>query len=204
MGDLLRITKLFAIVLSIVLLAACGSSVPGDGDVPPDLNPVPPIIPGPPPDPVPPGPPPVDPEPPELPPPGIRSLLTLVNEFRAQPQTCGNQTVPAAPPLTWNNNLEVAAQRHSEYMAESGVLKHIGRGGTDVGQRASAAGYSWSWIGENVASRYREAADVHGGWVSSPLHCLNLMNPYAVHLGVARAYSAAGVPFWTQVLARPR
>ncbi len=110
---------------------------------------------------------------------------------------------PAAAPLKWSDNLELAAQRHSDYMAETRRMSHEGRGGSNVAQRALAAGYAWSWIGENVAVGYRDAAAVLNGWASSPGHCRNLMSQNAVHMGVAVSYSAEGRPYWTQVLARP-
>ena len=169
MGALLRSAFRIALLLVIVLLAACGSSVPGNGE----------------------------------PPPGIKAIVDLVNEFRARPRTCGTQVMPAVAPVAWHDNLELAARRHSEYMAETGIFSHVGRGGTNVAQRARSAGYDWSWIGENIAYGYPTVADVHRGWANSPGHCMNLMQPFAVHVGVARAYSDNGVPYWTQVLARP-
>ena len=51
-------------------------------------------------------------------------------------------------------------------------------------QRVTLAGYVWSTTGENIAAGYRTPAEVVAGWIGSPGHCVNLMNPAYKHLGV--------------------
>ncbi len=114
-------------------------------------------------------------------------------------RTCGTTPFAAAEPLTVDERLQAAAQRHSEDMDANEFMGHVGSDGSGVGERATREGYTWSWIGENVAAGYTTPEGVMAAWLASPGHCSNVMRPEFVDLGVGRAgYS------WTQVFARPR
>ncbi len=112
---------------------------------------------------------------------------------------CGDTYYPAAAPLTLNTRLVLAAIGHSEDMLSTGVMTHTGSDGSDPGERVTRTGYRFSTWGENVAAGYRTPASVVAGWLGSPGHCRNIMNPAFTELGGARAGN-----FWTMVLARPR
>ncbi len=53
--------------------------------------------------------------------------------------------------LAANSLLENAAIGHSQWMLSADVFSHTGSGGSTPGSRATAAGYSWSTVGENIA-----------------------------------------------------
>jgi uncharacterized protein YkwD len=125
-------------------------------------------------------------------------MLTLINELRSRSQQCGNTRMPAAPPLTWDARLETAAQLHSEYMAETNRMTHAGRNGSSFADRMKAQGYQPAAGAENVAAGYPSYASVLTGWMGSPGHCSNLMNPNFSNLGVGVARSVSGVLYWTQ------
>jgi uncharacterized protein YkwD len=110
----------------------------------------------------------------------------MVNQVRGQARMCGTLSFPAAPPLTWDTRLEEAARVQSSYQLQINTMTHTGAGGSDGGQRITAAGFSWNAWGENVGWNYPTAAAMLQGWVDSPGHCHNLMEPIFTKLGWSR------------------
>jgi uncharacterized protein YkwD len=131
-----------------------------------------------------------------------QEILALVNATRAQPRTCGAQTYRPAPPLTWNPALGQAALAHSSDMAEHRYFDHQERDGSVAGDRAARAGYRWTRIGENIAAGQRSVEEAVAGWLDSPGHCSNIMNPAFSEMGAAYAINPQNrnrTPYWTQV-----
>ena len=92
-------------------------------------------------------------------------------------------------------------------MATLRYFSHQGKDGSQVGERASRAGYAWQHIGENIASGMRSPEEAVAGWVASPGHCANLMSPGFTEMGSGFAQSRdaeTGIVFWTQVFGRTR
>jgi hypothetical protein len=136
-----------------------------------------------------------------------RIILDAVNAARATPRSCGDQRFGAAPPVTWNDQLADAALAHSAEMAQHHYFSHRGRDGGEVGDRARQAGYNWRRIGENIASGLPSPEEAVAGWLASPGHCANLMNPGFTEMGAAYAINPAsetGAAYWTQVFGTPR
>jgi uncharacterized protein YkwD len=137
-------------------------------------------------------------------------LLRLVNERRARGAVCGTESLPAAPALSWKASLAQGAARHSQDMVDKNFFSHTGSDGSNAGQRISAAGYSWSRWGENIAYGYTSSAAVVDGWMKSEGHCRNIMNAAFTEMGLAcvrqsQSNSASSIRWaWTQVLATPR
>ena len=131
-------------------------------------------------------------------------MLDLVNEARARPRHCGGARFAAAAPLAWNEALAAAALAHSGDMAVRDYFAHADPEGRSVSQRASAAGYRWRHVGENIAAGLGEPAAVVAGWLASPGHCANIMSADFAEMGAAfvlRAGTARGV-WWTQTFGR--
>lgn len=135
-----------------------------------------------------------------------KNILQRVNEARAQPRQCGSRSFEAAPALSWNGELAEAALAHSRDMAKQDFFSHQAPGGSLVGDRANRAGYSWQRIGENIAAGQGSADQVMAGWLASPGHCSNIMNPDFTEMGAAYAIdkSSAAGSYWTQVFGTPR
>ncbi|WP_341520242.1 CAP domain-containing protein [Pseudomonas sp. G.S.17] len=128
-----------------------------------------------------------------------QKLLEMINRARTQPRQCGGQEFAAASPLSWNATLGSAAQSHSRIMANNNFFDHIDRDGRTPGDRAELAGYVGQQIGENIAAGQDSVHKVLDGWLASPGHCANLMNPQYRDLGAAYATdpkSDAGI-YWT-------
>lgn len=128
-----------------------------------------------------------------------QKLLEQINAARAQSRQCGAQSLAAAPPLTWNDTLATAAETHTRAMANQNYFGHRDRDGRTPSDRAELAGYVGLQIGENIAAGQDTARKVLDGWLASPGHCANLMNPQFRELGAAYAVdpkSDAGI-YWT-------
>lgn len=134
-----------------------------------------------------------------------KALLAQVNAARAKPRLCGRQRFGAARPLAWNANLGAAAQGHSKAMAYGNYFAHQDPDGDMPSDRARAAGYRGRQIGENIAAGQGSPSKAMAGWLASPGHCANLMNPMFTQVGAGfatQARSDEGV-YWTMLFGAP-
>jgi uncharacterized protein YkwD len=118
---------------------------------------------------------------------------------------CGRQRFAAARPLSWNASLGAAAQGHSKAMAYGNYFAHQDPDGDMPYDRARAAGYRGRQIGENIAAGQGSPSKAMAGWLASPGHCANLMNPMFTQVGAAYAANARsdnGV-YWTMLFGAP-
>ena len=133
------------------------------------------------------------------------AVLAAVNRARARPQTCGTQRFAPAPALTRSARLESIARAYAQDMAAHGYMSHTGRDGSSPAERVTRGGYRWLATGENLASGITAAEPLVAGWLASPGHCVNLMDPAYTELGVGFAVNARTAPgiYWALELARP-
>jgi uncharacterized protein YkwD len=132
-------------------------------------------------------------------------VLVLVNEARAAGATCGGVAYSPAGELTMNGSLRCAARVHSEDMATRGFFDHVNPDGDDPFVRMEAAGFRYSLAGENIAAGQRTPDEVMQGWLASPGHCMNIMEPGFTHFGAGVHFGGdetLGV-FWTQTFGSP-
>ena len=132
------------------------------------------------------------------------AMLLLVNNARAVARLCGATAYAAAPPLTWNTKLESAALGHSEDMAKNNYFSHTAPDGSTPASRVATVGYTWWTVGENIAAGYTNAQSVMSGWLTSPGHCANIMDPNFKEIGVASADGGSYGMYWTMDLAAGR
>lgn len=133
-------------------------------------------------------------------------MLALVNDARAQPRACGTAPHAAAPPVRWSPVLELAASAHAADMAAQDYFSHDAKDGSTPAQRVTRAGYRYRMTGENIAGGQLTPEDAVAGWLKSPGHCANLMNPAYQEMAVAYAVNARarlGV-YWVQQFGTPR
>ncbi|RWU22990.1 hypothetical protein DM813_12390 [Pseudomonas alkylphenolica] len=134
-----------------------------------------------------------------------QKLLAMINTARGQQRQCGTQNFAAATPLAWNATLASTAEAHTRAMANQNFLDHVDRDGRTPGDRAELAGYAGQLTGENIAAGQDTPRKVVDGWLASPGHCANLMNPQFSELGAAYAVdpkSDAGI-YWTAMFGAP-
>jgi uncharacterized protein YkwD len=132
--------------------------------------------------------------------------LELVNEVRARGTRCGARAFAPAPPLTFSGTLAGVALGHAADMAAHDYFEHENRAGKSPADRVRASGYLEKWVGENIAYGPKTIEDVVQGWLDSPGHCENIMDPRFVEMGIAYAAgrtSRHGL-YWVQLLAEPR
>lgn len=77
-----------------------------------------------------------------------------------------------------------AAQQHSNYQANMGLISHSGPGGSSVGSRVRRAGYGFNSVAENVAMGQRSAYDVVMQWMCSGGHRRNMMSCGYADIGI--------------------
>lgn len=131
--------------------------------------------------------------------------VLLINEARSQPRSCGTESFEATDVVSWNTRLLQAADKHSGDMAQHNFFDHTGSDGSTVAMRVDETGYVWRAVGENIAAGQRSVEEVVAGWLDSPGHCRNLMNPVFTEVAVtcAEDSSADYTRYWTNVLAVP-
>ncbi|MDB4224078.1 CAP domain-containing protein [Granulosicoccus sp.] len=132
--------------------------------------------------------------------------LELINEARSQPRACGTVSFEATDDLSWNTLLLQAADKHSTDMAQHNFFDHIGSDGSTIGARVDETGYEWRAVGENIAAGQETASSAIAGWLDSPGHCRNIMNPAFTEIAVSCAEDAGAdfSQYWTNVLATAR
>jgi len=135
-----------------------------------------------------------------------KAILAEVNRARAQARTCGTRRFAATTPLRWNPALANAALAHSQDMAGRDYFSHTAPGGGTVAERVAKQGYGWTRIGENIAAGAGSVTQAMQGWLASPGHCANLMNPEFSEMGAAYALNPRSTHslYWTQVFGRSR
>lgn len=109
---------------------------------------------------------------------GDVSFAGLLNNVRSN---------AGSDPVSYNAQLDSAAQAHAQDMLDNNYFSHTGLNGSSAGQRATAAGYNWSTVGENIASGYQTESSVLNGWVNSPGHQANNINPNFEEFGLGYA-----------------
>jgi uncharacterized protein YkwD len=120
------------------------------------------------------------------------SFATLINAVRAD---------AGSPALSYNAQLDRAAQAHSNDMFANGVLTHTGSTAATatLGQRVTATGYQWTALGENIARGQANENAVINAWITSPGHQRNNVDPTFEDFGLARTGRGSNT-FWTLVL----
>jgi uncharacterized protein YkwD len=126
----------------------------------------------------------------------VAALVSLTNTERLR-------TGVAA--LVQDSRLAQAAQWQAEQCASLGEVAHV------LAQaryprpedRLSAAGYSWSAYGENLARGHRNAESAIDGWMRSAEHRANILDPAFTQIGTGFATDSSGRPYFVQVFGRP-
>jgi uncharacterized protein YkwD len=123
-------------------------------------------------------------------------VVQLTNEYRQSQKLA---------PLKLNSELAIAAQRHSEEMVSLDFFDHSSPDGRKPENRTAAAGYKGRYTGENIAAGSSTPEDVVRGWINSPGHRENILNPNAREIGIGYIYSASDSGretwryYWTQI-----
>lgn len=121
--------------------------------------------------------------------PMVAEVLRQVNEARANAS-------PACQPLEVDESLQLAAQSHSDDMSARDYLEHVSPEGQEPGDRAAAAGYTGSMVGENIGQGFADAASAMAAWMRSDGHRANIEDCDYTVIGIG--VNPDGW-YWTQV-----
>lgn len=102
------------------------------------------------------------------------ALLSGTNQQRASNGEAG---------LTENAKLDQAAQSKASDMAARDYWSHNTPDGQSPWTFITAAGYSYSTAGENLAYGFATSADTITGWMNSPGHRANILNASFTEVG---------------------
>lgn len=126
------------------------------------------------------------------------AVIERVNAFRG-----AHGLKPVAP----DPKLMAAAQAHAQAMAASGVFSHNGPDG-NLTERMVRAGYPYATAAENIGYGARTAEETVAGWIRSPPHMRNLLEPTVRDAGVGHVTAAAkgrdpATDYWCLILGEP-
>lgn len=136
-------------------------------------------------------------------------VLELTNLARTRGWDCARQAFAAGParaPLARNPMLDRAARAQSAGMALGGYFAHASPvDGSQPADRATAGGYAWRALGENIAAGQDTAEVVVDAWLRSPGHCRSILSPDFTEIGLSAVRGGQdGRLYWTQVFGAPR
>jgi uncharacterized protein YkwD len=126
-------------------------------------------------------------------------ILDIVNARRSEGANCGSMgSFGAAPALSMNGALRCAARVHSKQMVDMEFFDHVTPWGEEPWDRMEAAGYSYTFAGENIAAGNPTAEATMQQWMTSDGHCSNIMSPDFTEIGVGYFAGGSYGHMWTQ------
>jgi hypothetical protein len=112
-----------------------------------------------------------------------QTLFDSANRERAA------QSLPA---LHWDEALAAAARKHANRMAFYNIVEHQLSGEPDLQARLTEAGARFGAFAENIAVA-SSAQAIHAGWMDSPGHRRNILNPNLNAIGIAAVRGGGGL-----------
>jgi uncharacterized protein YkwD len=112
-----------------------------------------------------------------------RELFDLLNHERAAENLSA---------LKWDDALFKAARQHALLMLNLNSLEHQLPSEPALEERLATAGARFSFIAENIAIG-KDSSTIHNGWMHSPGHRKNILNPRVTAVGIAAVRGAEGV-----------
>ena len=107
------------------------------------------------------------------------AVVCLIDEQR---------TSRGLPRLRASIELDRSAQSWNQWMVATGNFTH----GSNFAGRISAVGYDWQTAGENIATGFATPRQVVTGWMASPDHCRNILDPSFRDIGTGVTAAAVG------------
>jgi Cysteine-rich secretory protein family len=102
------------------------------------------------------------------------------------------RTAQGLSALQWDNALFKAARHHALLMANLNMLEHQLPSESNLEGRLAEAGARFSVIAENIAIGPNPQI-IHAGWMNSPGHRKNILNPRLTSVGIAAVHGPGGL-----------
>ena len=96
--------------------------------------------------------------------------------------------------MTLSRTLDGVALGHAADMAAHNYFEHQDLTGQSPADRVRASGYRESLVGENIAYGPNSIEEAVQGWLDSPDHCENIMDPRFAQMGIASACRSQRAP----------
>ncbi len=112
-----------------------------------------------------------------------RQLFELLN---------GERAAQGLPKLQWDDALFKAARRHALLMLNLNIVEHQLPGESALDARLTAAGARFAFIEENIAVG-KDPRTIHAGWMDSPGHRRNILDPRITAVGIAVVRGTGGL-----------
>jgi len=122
--------------------------------------------------------------------PAIQEFLQLVNAKRRS---------VGCPELKWDNQLALAALKHSRDMVSRNFFGHTNPDGKNPFERLQESKVVFSAAAENIAFGLKTGQQAFETWFRSPEHRKNMLNCRFTRHGVAYVEGR-----WTHLLLKPR
>jgi uncharacterized protein YkwD len=116
------------------------------------------------------------------------SSTTVIDQVNTERAQVGLQ------PLAYNGKLETAAVLKGADMTAEHYWAHVGPDGKQPWDWMQQTGYPYVWAGENLAEGYATNRGVIEGWMESPTHRANVLNPHYREAGVSVSCGVTNKP----------
>jgi Ca2+-binding RTX toxin-like protein len=122
-----------------------------------------------------------------------QQLIDLINQERAK---------SGAKPLTSNDQLDEASDKHALDMATNNNLSETGSDGSTPESRIKKEGFLSANVGETIANG-ADANEVFNTWLKDPNQSKKILNPTFEESGVGTVSSKDGKLFWAETYGGP-
>lgn len=117
--------------------------------------------------------------------PGVLGVNSNINAEQIIDQTNKERAKKGLAPLTANATLSTAAMAKARNMFEENYWAHFSPSGKDPWNFITAAGYKFSYAGENLARNFQTSDEIVKAWMNSPSHRDNILNSKYEEIGIA-------------------
>ncbi len=117
--------------------------------------------------------------------PGILGVSSNITKQQIIDLTNAERAKFGLSPVSENSALSQAAEAKARNMFEENYWAHFAPSGKDPWGFMSAAGYSFSFAGENLAKNFSNSDEVMNAWMNSPSHKENIINSRYQEIGIA-------------------
>ncbi|MEJ0053266.1 MAG: CAP domain-containing protein [bacterium] len=108
--------------------------------------------------------------------------------------------------LTPDPGLARAAQAKADDMSAKGYFSHVSPDGTLPWHWFTAAGYDYTYAGENLAVNFGDSEQLVDAWLASPAHRANILGTHFTSIGIGMAtgtYEGKSTLFVVEFFAKP-